>query len=144
MRGTKATLVSMQGQKRMFATSKEAYIWLLDRFIANRPDILKDDRQRDRIVTGRGRIYLAQTPKELFLASPHLADDPIYFARVSGGWFAITNLNNDVKFNVLCRFARIAGFDYGKDWTWDDGSNRKRPASPIDLKPVKAEDARKT
>ena len=108
----------------MFSTSKEAYIWLLDKFIANKPDVLINIRQREIITSGRGGTYLAPTLKELFLSSPHLAEDPLHFERVSGGWFAITNLNNDVKFNVLCRFARITGLKYEDDWTWDDGSNR--------------------
>ena len=82
---------------------------------------------------GEGRTYLALDRKELFERSPHLGEDFNNFKRVSGGWLAITNLNNDVKWTVLCRFARVADFKYREDWTWDDGSNRQPPGEPIEI-----------
>jgi hypothetical protein len=101
---SKPTTVSFRGTKRHFSTSKEAYIWLIDKLFADKPNLPEISRQ------GRGRRYFARTWQELSPASPKLDKIHIHYERVSGRWFANTVLNNDLKFQILTRLAKLAGF----------------------------------
>jgi hypothetical protein len=120
---SKPTTVSFKGTKRNCSTSKEAYIWLIDKVFADNPNLREISPQ------GRGRRYFARTRQELFPARRDLAENRNNYEPVSGGWFANTNLNNELKFQILTRLAKLAGFKFGEDWTWDvlaDKSEKKR------------------
>src|ERR1700722_17201281 len=105
---SKPTTVSFRGTKRNFTTSKEAYIWLIDKFFAAKPNLPEIIRH------GRGVLYFARTPRELFISAKHLAEDRTHYEPVSGGWFADTVLDNDLKFEILTRLAKAAGFKFGE------------------------------
>jgi hypothetical protein len=111
--------------------SKEAYIWLIDKILAANPTLLSVSG--DHIIRGLGRNYFERSPRALFSASPHLAEDRNLYEPVSGGWFANVNMDNRLKRVVLRRLARAAGFTYGVDWTWDDGARAigLEPGKPI-------------
>jgi hypothetical protein len=118
MHGATPTRVSFRRLKNNCHTAIESYIWLVDKFLAVNPDLLERDPQ---LAEGDGRRYFARSPKELYPASPHLAEDRNYQS-VSGGWFASTILDNPLKFKILARLASSAGSKFGEDWTWDSGS----------------------
>lgn len=126
--------VTFKNQQAHFDSSKEAYLWLLCKFLDERPDILESETTKARITEGRCRTYIGRRPEDLFQRSPRQADDPAYFEQVTHGYYAITNLSDDIKFDVLARFALYADFKYERDWTWDDGLNR-RPDEPLELEP---------
>jgi hypothetical protein len=114
------TTVSFRGIVKTFSTAKEAYIWLIDKFCAAKPAILANF-----LISGHGGInrwarnYFARSRTQLFLASPHLAEDRNLYEPVSAGWLANVNMDNPRKFLVLRRLAALADFTYGSDWTWD-------------------------
>jgi len=110
---SKPTTVSFKGTKRDFSTSKEAYIWLIDKWFAAKPNL------PEMIQHGRGVRYFARTPHKLFISSPDLAEKRSNYEPVSGGWFANTVLDNRLKFKILTGLAKLAGFKLGEDWTWD-------------------------
>jgi hypothetical protein len=120
MRGMKQIRVSFRGYVLDFPTAKEAYVWLIDKFLAANPGLL--DHLQNTKLTGWSRKYFARCRNDLFPASPHLAEDRNLSEPVSGGWFANVNMDNRRKRTVLHRLAVLGGFKYGVDWTWDDGS----------------------
>ena len=125
--GSVPTLARFREEQEWFPSAKEAYVWLMGRFIWDRPDILGgEDWQREFIAKGRSVNYFAKDLKSLFHHSPHLADDPNKYTRLGDGWFADLNLSNRQKFQILCRFAAIAGYGFEKDWDWFvEGTERK-------------------
>jgi hypothetical protein len=124
---------SFRGQPEVFDTSREAYTWLLRKFIVAEPEVLRREGVRGFITKGRCRTYIAKERRDLCPHSPQMADDPYFSEEIAGGWFAITNLDNETKFGNLSRYALVAGFKYDIDWTWDDGVKRPRPADPIEI-----------
>ena len=121
-RGTPAT-ARFRKEQEWFPSSKEAYVWLMQKFIQDRPDILEgEDWQRAFIAKGRAVNYFAKDVESLFRRSPHLAKDSNKYAWLGGGWYADVNLNNVQKFDALCRFGAAAEYEFKKDWDWgEDG-----------------------
>lgn len=118
--GARPTVAFFRGTERRFETSKEAYIWLLERFLTVKPQLFeKINWETVFVAKGRKRNYFGKDLKAMFHGSPHLADDPNNYARLTNGWYANTNLNNVQKFEILGRFAAIAKLSYEKDWRWD-------------------------
>jgi hypothetical protein len=131
MPGRKRISASFRGIKKTFRYAKDAYIWLIDNFVSVKPDLLDEDWQKEFAAKGRVRNYFSRDRKDLFEASPHLAEDSNNYARIAKrDWYAITNLNNAEKFQILCNLAAVAGLRYELDWTWDDGT-KKAPLSEV-------------
>jgi hypothetical protein len=116
---------------RSFGLQREAYEWLLNNFIRKRPDILEDQRTLDYISQGNGRRFLDRDWKNLWEKSWHLAEDHgLHHIKLSGGWYANINLSEDAKLGVLRRFAKIAGFKEGTEWSWITGKRRRTESHP--------------
>jgi len=117
--GAKPTLACFRSEKKQFPNSKEAYVWLIERLIHAKPDLFETISWETVVVAkGRKRNYFGQNIKSLFHGSPHLANDPNNYARLTNGWYANTNLSNSLKFDILCRFAAIAKLEHETDWSW--------------------------
>jgi hypothetical protein len=71
------------------------------------------------VAKGRNRNYFGRAPKKMFHGSPHLADDRNNYLRLTNGWFINLNLKNDQKFEILCKFAAVGKFEYGREWKWE-------------------------
>ena len=126
----RATFKELSGT---FETAKEGYVWLVERCIKEVPEIFSNiDSKTYRVAVGRGRNYFARSPEKLFKAWPHLAEVNSNFQRLANGWYANLNLDNDKKFDVLCRLSWLANLDFGKEWDWvvdratDDLSSRQK------------------
>lgn len=118
--GARPTTTYFRKTKRRFDTSKEGYVWLLERFISVKPKLFETINWETVFVAkGRKRNYFGKDLKAMFHGSPHLADDRNNYVRLSNGWYANTNLNNAQKFDILGRFAAIAKLEYEEDWRWD-------------------------
>ncbi len=128
-RGATPTISTFRSTEKHFPTAKEAYIWLVDRFVGVRRDVFTNVRWettgyisvgRHRTEEGRPiRNYFARSPQQLFRNSPWLAEDQSKYVRLQNGWHANVNLNNREKFDILCRFGWVVELKGGQDWDWD-------------------------
>ncbi|HNA04393.1 MAG TPA: hypothetical protein PLV48_10965 [Rhodocyclaceae bacterium] len=117
--GATPTRVVFRGVERRYETAKDAYTWLIERFIEAHPEpFINLDWEIAFVAKGRQRNYFGRTLKRMFHGSPHLADDANNFARLTNGWYVNLNLSNDKKFAILCNFAAVGKFKYGEEWTW--------------------------
>jgi len=73
------------------------------------PDFL----QRFSLETGRSRRYVARSPAELYMKSPHLAADHAH--PLVDGWYFDSNLSREQIKRRVRVAARLAGMNYGSD-----------------------------
>jgi 3-dehydroquinate dehydratase len=116
-RGAKTTIVHFRGHKEIHKTAREAYVALMEQFIAKNSAPLTDLR----VTGGRKdvRNNIASKKEHLFLQSPHLLDNQSNWRELKNGWYAITNLNATQNFKILCRYANACGLQHGKDWDFE-------------------------
>lgn len=115
--GANPTIATYLSDKKRFPTTKEAFVWLVERFLGQAPDILSGpSAMAAKLVTGSKRRYFARHAKELFPGSPHLADDRNNFEQLSNGWLLIVNLSNAQKFEILSRLAALTKLEFPRDW----------------------------
>lgn len=118
--GAKPTVARFIEKEQQFLTSKDAYLWLIERFIASKPSVF-DDPSKDIIylALGKKRNYFGRNLKKMFHSTPKLAENHSNYARLTNGWYANINLNNPQKFDILMRFAALAGMEYPTQWDWE-------------------------
>ena len=126
--GPTETIARYKTTEKRFSTAKEAYLWLIERFLGARPDVFTDLKwettgyvavgQR-RNEHGAIRNYFARNPQKLFRESPHLAEDKSKYASLTNGWYANTNLSNAEKFDILCKFGWVVGLKGGTNGDWE-------------------------
>lgn len=117
--GKTPNVASFKGVDASFESAREGYVWLIERFISCRPSLFTEPSNETlQIALGKSRNYFAKNPAALFRGSPHLADNDSNFARLGNGWVANVNLNNAQKFDILMRFAALAGVSYPEEWEW--------------------------
>ena len=118
--GASPTVVSPQGKKRDFPSQKQAYIWLVERFIAHNPKPFIDlDWETVYIVKGPRILYFAKSLRALFKHNPRLADDKRKHHRLTNGWYAQLYLSENQKVEILERLGGVAQFRVGVDWDWN-------------------------
>jgi hypothetical protein len=104
--GSKPTIATFQGRVEHFPTTKEAYVWLVERFANAKPELFSDpSKETVGVANGRNRNYFARSPENLFRETPELAENSSNFVRLSNGWYANVNLNNAQKFSILARLS---------------------------------------
>jgi hypothetical protein len=117
--GAKPTLVRFRESEQEFPSSKEAYTWLVSRMIEACPGLFTNINWETEFVSkGIRRLYFSKDLMKMFHGSPHLADNPNNFNLLPNGWYANMDLDNDRKFNVLCKMAAVAKLKFEKDWYW--------------------------
>lgn len=135
MAGSQRTKAMYAGIEREFPSQKEAYIFLVDRFLQAKPDLF-DAAWKVKFSAKRSirRDHFARSPRELFTKTPRLAENDANYARVSSGWFANTNIAKREKRKNLFRLAALGNFACGKDWSWDGdtGEEMKRMLAEFD------------
>lgn len=117
---SKATLVRYGDEEHEHPSSKEAYVWLLEKFIDAKPSLFfTPNWETDFVAVGRARNYFDRDPRSMFHESIHLAGDPNNYHLLRNGWYANVNLGNERKFDILCRFAAIAKLKWDDEWYWE-------------------------
>lgn len=126
--GTRSATAIFRSRSRCFDSANAAYIWLIDCFFAEKPEIFSDVRMETTglIALGRRRTpegkpyrnYFAQSPKALFRRSPHLAEKQSNSAQLQNGWYANLNRSNPEKFDQLCHVGELVGLKFVEDWNW--------------------------
>ncbi|MGH8662482.1 MAG: hypothetical protein ACREUB_12100 [Burkholderiales bacterium] len=114
---SKATVTRFRDKRSHFSTSKEAYIWLLNRFFESKPNVLEGDAFDALLMPlGAKRRYFGRTPVEMFAHNPGLAENPNNYYRLANALYADVNLSNDRKLRNLRDFAKVIGLREGLDW----------------------------
>lgn len=118
--GAKQTVAMFQGEQREFPSQKDAYLWLIERFIARNPKPFVDlDWQTLLIAKGPRILYFAKSVRVLFRQNPDLAKDASKHRRLSNGWYAQLVLNEEQKVEILGRIASVSNLRMGVDWDWN-------------------------
>lgn len=116
--GATPTTVSFKSDERSFQSAKEAYVWLIERFLRFHPEpFLNLNWETAFIAKGQKRNYFGRDPKTMFHESPHLAADLNNWTRLSNGWVVNLNLSNAQKLDILMKFAAVAKLSL-QDWRW--------------------------
>lgn len=117
--GATPTEVLFNDEKRIFSSAKKAYGWMIENFIKVHPEVFDTVSWETYFVAkGSQRLYFGRDKKKIFFGSPHLAEQSSNLISLSNGWFANVNLNNEEKFNILCKLAAVSGLTFNKDWGW--------------------------
>lgn len=117
--GATPTSVSFRGARQHCPTAKEAYVWLINRFISTYPEpFVNINWETEFVAKGRNRNYFGRSPERMFRGSPHLAEDRNNYERLTNGWYVNLNLNNDQKLEILGKFAAVAKLKFD-DWSWE-------------------------
>ena len=118
--GAKQTVVTFRDEKHDFSSAKDAYVWLVERFLRTKPKVFSDPSDETLyLALGNRRNYFARSVAALFHGSPDLADNPNNYTKLSTGWFANVNLSNAQKFEILLRFGVLTELEYGTAWDWE-------------------------
>lgn len=118
--GAKPTIARFLEKEQTFSTSRNAYLWLIERFVGATPSVFDDPSENTiYLALGKKRNYFGRNLKKMFHGTPHLAENPSNYASLSNGWYANLNLNNTQKFDILMRFAALAGMEYPAQWDWE-------------------------
>src|SRR5579863_2721005 len=115
------TNIMFKGKWEARPSKIEAYRRLLQRFLADRPDIPNDPYKWPRIARRRTKICIGKTVDEVHEKTPHL-DHRV--RKVNIEWDINTVMGEETILNVLSEFAKAAGYRLGEDWDWDSGSGR--------------------
>ena len=125
--GSKPTDAMFLDEVRHFPTEKEAYVWLMERFVEHYPKPFKTiDLETKFVAVGARTLYFAKSLKNLFKTSPAHAADPTKYHRLSNGWYAKLILSEKQKVDLLYKFGTVAGLMMGRQWDW----NGRAAASP--------------
>lgn len=101
--------VQLFGRSVDVANLKGAYIAILNSLLRHKPSLFE-------LLSHQGtrrRRWIARKANELYLESPHLAND--HALSIGGDWFVDTNLSRKQIDQRLTTAARLAGYRYGED-----------------------------
>jgi len=115
--GPTPTTATFQGRSEDFDSGKEAYLWLVERFCHYKPDALEAYVALNR--RGHARVKgcrFAREADELFPKGSSRRGNPAYYAKLSNGWFADTNLSHKDKFAALIQLSYVCGLEYETAW----------------------------
>jgi hypothetical protein len=108
------TLV-INGKAFPYANAKEAMVTALRELAQKDPTFLQRCSQHPDC-QGRKRRYIAQQPEELYPDRPDLRE---LHEVLPGGWLVATNLNNQLKKNIIKTAAQVAGLTFGHELSVD-------------------------
>ena len=119
----KLTKVQFGDKQNTFPSSKNAYIWLVEKMLNARPHLAFGCSVfQEFFISGiRGARYLALTPEDIF---PDKSNDEIramkdnFWHELPNGWILKLKLSNTQKFERLCGLAAVRKLKYEKDWSW--------------------------
>ena len=115
--GKTPTEASFKGRSETFESGKDAYLWLVDQFRANRSNALQAYVElTKRRGSERHGSRFATTPSGLFPPGSKRAGDPKYYSALASGWFADTNINHDDKFATLLKLSYVCDVEYQTEW----------------------------
>lgn len=118
--GSKPTDVEFQGKTMHFESEKEAYIWLIERFIQHySKPFVELNWETVFVAKGPRALYFAKSLRRLFGNRQHLAEDSNKYHRLTNGWYAKLVLSELQKLSLLIKFATVAQLKFGTNWDWN-------------------------
>ncbi len=123
------TTATFRGTAKEFFSEKDAYVWMVERFISYKPQLFTHTASDDLkylCYGARGATYFSRSKVEL--RKPH---------SLPNGWYVELNLGNTQKIRNLGRFASAVRLKYEVDWKWD--ALNRRTKAPIDVEAILAE-----
>lgn len=131
--GAQPTRVEFRGQVREVDSQKDAYIWLVERFIAAYPTPFTElNWETAFIAAGPRSLYFARSKERLFgNKGAEMAADPTKWHRLTNGWYAKLVLSERQKLHILRKLASLAKLEEGADWRWS-AEGRAAPSEPGD------------
>jgi len=126
--GSKPTDVEFLGHKEHCDSEKDAYIWLIERFVQHYPKPFQElDWETLFVAKGPRALYFAKSVRRLFgVDRDDLASDQNKWHRLDNGWYAKLLLSEAQKLTLLHKFGSVAHLRFGVDWDWN-GQGRARP-----------------
>jgi predicted type IV restriction endonuclease len=103
--------VTLLGKQRQYGNFRDAMVETLTE-LANRDPTFLDRCAQHPNNSGRKRRYIARTVEALYPGRPDLYEAS---AKLPGGWFIGTNMNNVLKMSVMKLAAEVAGLSFGED-----------------------------
>ena len=97
---------------RLCTSDKETYVEALRALQLRRPDLFE---VLPRLCATSHRTFFARIPRDLFPASPHLANVSSHYSQLVPGWYADTNLSNRQKERNLLHACSATGINYLAD-----------------------------
>ena len=102
------TTVMFRGQTKVLPSEQDAYIWLVEKFLRNKPDLFTAPESAKYVCKGRqGADYFATSDVRMHQPT-----------RLANGWYAELCLSNNGKVSILDNLAQYAGVKRGTDWEW--------------------------
>lgn len=109
--------VTFRGAVEVFAHANQAYISIMEKFVALKEIDLDSTLHNGSINPGHARKNIARSLDELFIKSPHLRDKGTNWHQLRNGWYLNLNLTNDDKHTALVRYAVAIGLPLS-EWDW--------------------------
>lgn len=132
--GSKPTDVEFLGKKEHFDSEKEAYVWLIERFLQHYPKpFVELNWETVFVAKGPRALFFAKSLRRLFGKKQHLAEDQNKYHRLTNGWYAKLVLSEPQKLGLLMKFATVAKLSFGADWDWDSRGKNSPHLSADDL-----------
>lgn len=131
------TQVHFRDKQRIFPSSKNAYVWLVEKMLNTRSQLsFAGSVFQKMFVKGiRGARYLALTPEDLF---PTKSNDEIramkdnFWHELPNGWALYLKLNDNQKLDRLRGLAAVCELEYEKDWGWHVEGKEESDLSDFD------------
>lgn len=113
-------VAKFKGVERVFKTSKDGYIWLLDKFCSHHPELFsaEGDWRRNFVSESRNIKFFSENLRELFPNSQGLMEKKCNYVLLRNGLYARTHLSNSEKLRVLHNLAAACNMTYQDDWRW--------------------------
>lgn len=110
-------------KKYYFPTAKATYLNAL-RVIKNKhPELYK---KLGRIKNTKDVGYFVNTPEDVFVKSPELADKDGFIEKLEAGWYTTTNISNQEKELILIYACGKTSIKYLEEFeVWFAGGNNK-------------------
>jgi hypothetical protein len=119
----RTTRVRFRGIAEQLPTEREAYIWLLNRFLNTAGNFFESKNQVVKnVCTGpRGSVRFARSPNRMHQPK-----------ELSNGWYAETCLNEGQKDRNLYLVAQLIGVSSERDYEWQVACGPKRTHLDVD------------
>ena len=133
--GAQPTTVEFMGRRCDFDSQKEAYVWLVERFVAHYPKpFVELNWETAFIAKGPRSLYFARSLSRLFSVNAEgAAPDPTKWCYLTNGWYAKLVLSEKQKLQILRKFASLAKLEEGRDWRWSADGRLTPPEPGADL-----------